>query len=461
MADRSDNLYDDGSDRIPGGLSGPVERVVVVGAGMAGLAAANALAHAGVDCLVIEARDRLGGRTHTVDFGNLPVDLGGSWIHHPGGNPLVKLADQLGLTRVSGDFRADVVLYDLEGGVLSEEDHATIGGLYDRFEESLEEIAAELGRDTDMATVCEHFLEKVSDPGRIRNLLRSRIHGWIEADASGPVADVAVGYLLPPDAPDYEGDDLGDLVVGGYRTIVNQLATGVEFRLSSPVGMIDYDGDGVRVILGDGTVEHCSHAIVTVPLGVLKTQGISFNPVLPEDKMSAISRLGFGRFEKVVIRFESPFWTENGVPHLLPLSGDGSRRVRAIFGLDAAFGQPVVTAFDSGADAVFRDVPDDEAVAMVTALLEAATGRGASPVVDFLRSDWEHDPWTRGAYTYCPVGSGYDDIGILAEPVAGRVLFAGEATSTGRVGYADGALTTGIREAKRLLGVAQVRLGPI
>jgi len=78
--------FDDGRTDVPGGVAAPVKRVLVVGAGVAGLTAANALTHAGVECVVLEARDRIGGRLHTVDVGGSPVDLGGSWIHMPDGN---------------------------------------------------------------------------------------------------------------------------------------------------------------------------------------------------------------------------------------------------------------------------------------------------------------------------------------------------------------------------------------
>src|SRR3954465_4635701 len=89
--------YDDGSSTVPGGLAGDVERVIVVGAGWAGLTAANALRNAGVDHVVLDGRDRIGGRAHTVDIGGYPIDLGCSWIHGPIGNPMAKYADQVGV----------------------------------------------------------------------------------------------------------------------------------------------------------------------------------------------------------------------------------------------------------------------------------------------------------------------------------------------------------------------------
>ena len=89
--------FDDGRTDVPGGVAGPVERVLVVGAGIAGLTVANALTQAGVECVVLEARDRIGGRLHTVDVGGYPVELGGSWIHTPDGYPMSAFARLAGV----------------------------------------------------------------------------------------------------------------------------------------------------------------------------------------------------------------------------------------------------------------------------------------------------------------------------------------------------------------------------
>ena len=104
--------FDDGGTDIPGGVAGPVGRVLVVGAGIAGLTVANALTHAGLECLVLEARDRIGGRLHTADLGGLPVDLGGSWIHMPDGNPMTVFARLAGVPSESADPVPEMAGFD-------------------------------------------------------------------------------------------------------------------------------------------------------------------------------------------------------------------------------------------------------------------------------------------------------------------------------------------------------------
>ena len=105
-------ILDDGNTTIPGGLQGEVTRVVVIGAGIAGLTAANALVTAGVEVMVLEARDRLGGRLYTKDVGGTPLDFGGSWIHNPEGNPLTRWADHIGLERLPGNPHGRTIAYD-------------------------------------------------------------------------------------------------------------------------------------------------------------------------------------------------------------------------------------------------------------------------------------------------------------------------------------------------------------
>src|SRR6185437_6163607 len=112
VAELSSEGFDDERTDVPVGAAEPVERVVVIGAGIAGLTAANALTHAGVECAVLEARDRIGGRLHTADLGGSPVDLGGSWIHMPDGNPMTAFARLAGVTCGSADPVPEMAAFD-------------------------------------------------------------------------------------------------------------------------------------------------------------------------------------------------------------------------------------------------------------------------------------------------------------------------------------------------------------
>jgi monoamine oxidase len=153
--------FDDGRADVPGGLAGTAERVLVVGAGIAGLTVANALAHGGVECLVLEARGRIGGRLHTVDLAGSPVDLGGSWIHMPGGgNPMHAFARLAGVPCRGADPVPEMAGFDCgEGRRLSSAEAQAVLALYlEAFPEAAGPLAAELGPDASAADGIEAFM---------------------------------------------------------------------------------------------------------------------------------------------------------------------------------------------------------------------------------------------------------------------------------------------------------------
>lgn len=436
--------FDDGNRGIPSGVAGPVDRVIVIGAGVAGITASNALASAGVECVVLEARERVGGRIHTVDVGGTPVDLGAAWIHHPLGNPITRLAESAGVPRISGDFRPDAVFFDPSTGSIDAPPRSEVDSLISDFFAEFDRLG--LGPEASVAEAVSVFLV-----GRERrpwdlNVLRT----MAEAEGSGTMAELAVGGF-PPSTLEYGGSSLGDFPVGGYARVVASL--GPSARTGAEVVWVAYGPDGVEVGLVDGSVERGSHVLVTVPLGVLKAQTIEFRPGLPGIRTEAISRIGFGRFEKVVLAFDRSLGSERS--HLYPI---GEREFRVVMDMEPFTGRPVVvaTAFGSSAD-LLVDGTDDEVTGHLMGHLRAAWGAVPDPV-EIARSEWARDPYARGAYSFVPPGATRADFDLLGQPVAGRVLFAGEATGSARVGYVDGAFSTAIREAKRLLGTPEVEL---
>jgi monoamine oxidase len=453
--------FDDGQAGVPA-VAGPVERVVVIGAGIAGLTVANALTHGGVECVVVEARDRIGGRLHTVNLAGSMVDLGGSWIHTPVGNPMRAFADQAGVRCRSANPLPELAGFDCgEGRRLSAaEVEANIRLQLEDFPQARGRLLAGLGPDASAADGIEAFVAGAGlAPGPARRA-RQGMHALVEGESADLAERQSLRWMW--NEMEYEGHYFGDVPVGGYRRLVEAMAAGVDLRLGVEVAEIACSAGGVRVRSVDGTSEDGSHVVVTVPLGVLKRGAPRFRPALPPDRLAAIERLGFGRYEKVALRFDEPFWRAAGLPHAMIFPRDSSAPAVWAIGLDAFGAGPVLVfqVFHSAARHVLGAAPGDAAQRVLDMLAEAI-GRSCPAPTAVAVTSWATDRYSGGAYTHIPPGANPADADLLGEPVGGRLLFAGEHTQSARLAYADGAMTSGIREAQRLLGQPGIHLGPI
>jgi monoamine oxidase len=435
---------------------------VVVGAGIAGLTVANALTHSGVECVVLEARDRIGGRLHTVDLAGSPVDLGGSWIHTPVGNPMRAFAEQVGVPCRSANPLPELAGFDCgEGRRLSAaEVEATLSMQFEAFPEALGRLRAELGPGASAADGIEAFVASAGlAPGPARRA-RQTLYALVEAESADLAERQSLRWMW--NEIEYDGHYLGDVPDGGYRRLVEAMATGVDVRLGVDAAEVAVSASGARVRGADGTSEEGSHVVVAVPLGVLKRGAPRFSPALPPDRLAAVERLGFGRYEKVVLRFDEPFWRAAGLPHVLIFPRDPGDPAVWVVGQDAFGAGPVLAfqVFHSAAGHLLGATQDAAARWALDLLAEATGGPCPAPAAVAVTS-WADDPYSGGAYTHIPPGADPADVDLLGKPIGGRLLFAGEHTQSRRMAYADGAMTSGIREAKRLLSQPGVHLGPI
>jgi polyamine oxidase len=454
-----EGLFDGGNAEVPGGIISPVERVVIIGAGMAGLTVANALRQASVDCVVLEARDRIGGRLHTVDLDGWPVDLGGSWIHMPIGNPLRRLAQQAGVPCREADPLPAAIAYDSgESRRLTPDELASCLDLqFETFPAAQASLVSELGPDASMADAIDSFVTALGLPASADRRARQALQTDIEGESAGRAEDQSLRWMWHE--LEYGGGFFGDRPSGGYATLIGAIADNADLRLRAAVTEVLYSADGVAVRDASGRTEEGSHAVVTVPLGVLKKGSPGFSPALPADRAAAIERLGFGNLEKVAMLFERPFWSEAGAPHLFVFPRQADEPMMWVLGDDAFGGGPVLVAeiFHSATHHI-RGKSLAESASYVLGAVTEALGSPCPVPKAVAVSSWADDPYSAGAYSHIPPGASPADADLLGEPIGGRLLFAGEHTQSSRLVYADGAMASGIREAKRLLGKASVQL---
>lgn len=284
------------------------QTIGIIGAGIAGMVAAQALSEAGRTVRVIEARDRIGGRIHTDASLGVACDLGASWLHGTEGNPLTEVTRTAGMRQV-------------------------------------------VTRDSWVAR----------DRGR-------KLKGWELPDWLDDISyfdNVAGTTAASLNQAAYESDNDygGDEVVfpEGYGPIFEQFQGDYEVLLNQPVKSVDYDSKGVRLTSGSAQFEFDA-VIVTVPLGVLKAGAISFNPALPREKQQAIERLGMGTLDKVYLQFDQVFWDKRPHQLITPFTGYPPGYYNDWLNLYAIFGEPILLVFNGGPAALALSEESNETV---------------------------------------------------------------------------------------------------
>lgn len=416
--------------------------MIVVGAGVAGLTTGSDLAAGGLDVVVLEARDRIGGRTHTMSLGAAEVDLGAAWVHDPWHNPLTTHLESLGIPVVSDGMWGHGMGAFYNGEWLSfEETSSLVAALYN-FDPEMARSALRPPSDR-YSDGISWYVETQLAPNTRSDMVDAFLSRIVGAGVTGNHAsEISLEGMAA-----YEGEESGhnSVIPGGYRTFVDQLSEGVDVQLSAPVFRIDHSETGVTVAGKDRGLR-AKWAVVTAPLGVLKGGGIQFEPDMPRRQREALSRLTAKSLEKVVVTFDDRFWSEN-LSQIALL--DDEHGFIWVHDLSAHTGVPTLVALYNPAIAATR-VPEGRAVETFSSLLTTMFGQIPSPT-HAATTNWSSDPFSLGSYSFIPVGASPRDMATLAQPVGPRLLLAGEHTYPSYYGTVQAAWLSGKRAAQEVI----------
>ncbi|KAF3647976.1 putative polyamine oxidase 4 [Capsicum annuum] len=456
--------------------------VIVIGGGISGIAAARFLQNASFKVLLLESRDRLGGRIHTDYSFGCPVDMGASWLHGVcDENPLAPLIRRLGLTmyRTSGDnsvlYDHDLesfMLFDMDGHQVPQNTVVQVGDVFKKILSETEKVRNEHSHDLSVLQAISIVLDRHPElryadknashftcycllnvePGYtctyILSYLFCRQEGLSHEVLQWYICRMEAWFAADADTISLKTWDQEQVLTGGhglmvqgYHPVIKALSKDIDIRLNHRVKRIMNGYNKVMVTVEDGRNFIADAAIVTVPLGVLKANLIEFEPKLPEWKQSAIADLGVGNENKIALRFDNVFWPN---VELLGVVAPTSYACGYFLNLHKATGHQVLVYMAAGRLACDLEKLSDESAVEFAMLQLKKIFPDATKPVQYLVSRWGTDPDTLGCYSYDLVGKPSDAYDRLRAPI-GNLFFGGEAVSSDdHQGSVHGAYEAGI-----------------
>lgn len=427
--------------------------VVIIGAGAAGLMAAREIAKSGMAVAVLEARDRIGGRIHTIhtdDF-SIPVEAGAEFVHGD-------LPTTLQLLEEAG------ILVEPMQGKTWQVQNGEVGESQE-FIEGWSMVIDTLNKLEEDMSIADFLAQYFGDDNY--RVLRESVGRYVEGYDAADTHRASAFALREEWAGEEESTQYR--LPGGYSQLLDFLADevralGWQIHMSTLVKEIHWKPGQVKVILSNGEVFTAAQALITVPLGVLQSKvddegHITFVPPLPE-KQAASKQLGFGSVIKFLLEFKDAFWegnaNESGIRKMPELGFLFSDAPIPTWWTQLPQTTPMLTGWFAGPDTDhFRGTTEavllEKALDSLSAIFQLSTAQLRDKLVASKVINWADDPFARGAYTYATVG-GKEAAELLKKNVENTLFFAGEALYSGpEIGTVEAALASGQEVARELL----------
>ena len=408
--------------------------IIIIGAGMAGLAAAKYFKNRGINVTVLEAQDRVGGRLKTNRSLGIAFDEGASWIHGPKGNPVTILANRAGsITCQTDDEEIDI--YDVDGTIYPDEQ-------FDSAEATFESILENFTGSVDQSFATAFYAQYPQYQGD--RLWTYFLSSYLEFDTGGDISELSSLDFYDDEA--FRGKDL--IITNGFDTVAEYLAQGLDIRLNTAVSEIDYTSNGVKLVTDMGDF-NADFIISTIPLGVLKAQTVVFTPPLEGEIAAAISNLKMGSVNKFLCIWDTPFWDTD--LHYIGYTSEEKGKFSYFLNLRKYTTANGLMAFSFGDYSKQTELMTEaEIIDDIMANLRSIYGSSIPDPTNFLRTQWFSDPFSRGSYSFATSGVRSSEFTKFEAAVDNKLFFAGEHTSRDYRGTVHGALLSGVRAAEQI-----------
>jgi len=438
--------------------------IIVIGAGIAGLSAAKKLTEFGFNVTVLEANQTYGGRINSVNLNGDIVDSGASWIHGIRHNPIYKIAEDLNLdTRKT--YYEPGYLYDIDGSEITDEEWKVVEKrlnelynlAYDYTGKSLEELLDIYDPNPDFSD-------------RMTRVFYGAIRSEIEIGYAVDAQNLSSVMLTKDDA--FAGDEV--IFKNGFIQILDFLAKDLNIVYNNFVTKISYLTDKVNIytkntldldsvrsciachsnsdaeIVGYDNIYSADRVVVALPAGMLKQNIIVFEPAFSTEKINAISGIGIGTMNKVILKFTENFWQKNAY-FLQVLNKDYTKNME-FFSPSPTGIENILYGILAGQHArSIENLSESEVIEMVMSQLKIIFGENIPNPINYVITKWHTNPLALGAYPHIKPGFDYDICDKIAEPLDNKVFFAGDYIVKDYMSTAHGSYISGENSANNIL----------